>query len=66
MPNIHVRPSGALELEVLTAVTDMGSELFDGDCAALVIHEGADDYSSQPSGAAGPRIACGVVELQTE
>jgi Cu-Zn family superoxide dismutase len=66
MPNIHVPASGALELEVLTGVTDMDSQLFDGDGAALVIHEGADDYSSQPSGAAGPRIACGVIDLKTE
>ena len=27
----------------------------------FVIHEGADDFSSQPSGAAGRRIACGVL-----
>jgi len=29
---------------------------------AVVIHEGADDYISDPSGAAGGRIACGVIE----
>ncbi len=28
---------------------------------AVVIHGGADDFSSQPSGAAGARIACGVI-----
>ena len=28
---------------------------------AVVIHEGADDYISDPSGAAGGRIACGVI-----
>jgi Cu/Zn superoxide dismutase len=32
------------------------------DGAALVIHQGADDYRSQPAGAAGPRIACGVID----
>ena len=31
---------------------------------AVIIHEKADDLTSQPSGAAGPRIACGVVELK--
>jgi Cu-Zn family superoxide dismutase len=29
---------------------------------AIVIHEGPDDYSSDPAGAAGKRIACGVIK----
>jgi Cu-Zn family superoxide dismutase len=29
---------------------------------ALVIHEKADDYQSDPAGNAGPRIACGVIK----
>jgi len=29
---------------------------------AIIIHEGIDDCTSQPSGAAGSRIACGVIE----
>jgi len=32
--------------------------LMDSDGSALIIHGGADDYESQPSGAAGPRVAC--------
>lgn len=27
----------------------------------MVVHQGEDDMSSQPSGAAGPRVACGVI-----
>jgi Cu-Zn family superoxide dismutase len=34
----------------------------DEDGAALVVHEGADDYTTDPAGAAGPRIACGIIE----
>ena len=30
---------------------------------ALVIHAGADDYSSQPAGNAGARVGCGVIEI---
>ena len=30
---------------------------------AIIIHEGPDDFSSQPSGAAGPRIGCGEIVL---
>ncbi len=29
---------------------------------AVIIHNGADDFTSQPSGAAGPRVACGVIQ----
>ena len=29
---------------------------------AVVVHSGVDDYQSQPSGDAGDRIACGVIE----
>jgi len=27
----------------------------------VIVHAGADDLTSQPSGAAGPRVACGVI-----
>lgn len=41
---------------------------FDGENSiigkAVVVHAGEDDLSSQPSGDAGGRIACGVIELQ--
>lgn len=36
--------------------------LLDTDGAALVVHMAADDYMSQPSGAAGDRLACAVIE----
>ena len=29
---------------------------------AIIVHAGEHDYTSQPSGAAGPRIGCGVIE----
>lgn len=28
----------------------------------IIIHEGYDDFISQPSGSSGPRIACGVIK----
>ncbi len=34
--------------------------LLDADGAAFVIHAGADDYKTDPSGNSGGRIACGV------
>ena len=33
---------------------------------AVIVHGGTDDLSSQPSGAAGPRIACGVIGVAAD
>lgn len=67
MPNIHVTDSGSLKQEVLnTAISLNEGEdgyLMDEDGSAILIHAGADDYKSQPSGDAGDRIACGVIEM---
>lgn len=65
LPNIHM-PAGALRLEILVpgVVLAEGEQnsLLDEDGSAFVIHEGTDDYISDPAGDAGDRIACGVVE----
>lgn len=61
MPNIHVPATGSLEIEILNTGLVLDKSLFDEDGAAIVIHEGPDDYQSDPAGAAGPRIACGVI-----
>lgn len=71
MPNIHVPASGELHVEILNdrisleeagLLQDDDGPLFDGDGSALMIHSGADDYYTQPSGDAGDRIACAVIE----
>jgi len=45
---------------VLAPGVTMASVL-DADGAAVVMHQGVDDYATDPAGAAGDRIACGVV-----
>jgi Cu-Zn family superoxide dismutase len=42
-------------------ITAGAATLFDADGTALVVHAGADDQVSQPSGNSGDRIACGVL-----
>jgi Cu-Zn family superoxide dismutase len=63
LPNIHVPASGVLRVELmvpgLTLTGDGG--VLDADGGALVVHQFADDYASDPAGASGDRIACGVV-----
>lgn len=62
MPNLHLLASGRLEQEVLNPAVALDGALFDADGAAIVIHAGADDHVTNPAGAAGARIACGVIE----
>ncbi|MCB2048594.1 MAG: superoxide dismutase family protein [Novosphingobium sp.] len=70
MPNQFADAGGNLHAQMLNrsvVLSDMGDgALFDADGSALVIHGGADDYASQPSGAAGPRVACAVISAPKE
>ncbi|MEH6701951.1 superoxide dismutase family protein [Parasphingorhabdus sp.] len=53
--------TGALEAMVPGATLKDGDKaLLDADGAAFVVHEGADDLKTDPSGDSGGRIACGV------
>jgi Cu-Zn family superoxide dismutase len=64
LPNLHIPAGGTLEVEFLASQVSLApgaNTLLDGDGAALVIHEATDDYRTDPAGAAGARIACGVI-----
>jgi superoxide dismutase, Cu-Zn family len=64
LPNVHVPEDGRLAVEYFTDAVTLGAgatSVFDADGAAIVMHAGADDYSTDPAGAAGARIACGVI-----
>lgn len=64
MPNQHVGADGLLKTQILNTGVSLSpgpKSVFDADGTALVIHAGADDYASQPSGNAGGRIACAVI-----
>ena len=65
LPNIFVPANGEIEIEILGPFVTLSKEsedvLLDADGAAVVIHERADDYLTEPVGNAGARIACGVI-----
>jgi superoxide dismutase, Cu-Zn family len=64
LPNIYLG-EGELEVAFLTdqvTLEDGETSVFDDDGSAIVIHQGLDDYHSQPSGDAGDRVACGVIK----
>lgn len=60
LPNVTIPPGGTLTFEVLAHGVTM-AQVMDADGTAIVMHQGVDDYTSDPAGAAGDRIACGVV-----
>jgi Cu-Zn family superoxide dismutase len=65
LPNFAVDATGKakINLTVSTATLGPGSNsLFHDGGTALVIHAMPDDYKTDPTGNAGTRIACGVVE----
>jgi superoxide dismutase, Cu-Zn family len=65
MPNLHVPPTGTLEVELVNAAItlDKGkpNSVFHPGGSSVVIHGGKDDYMTDPAGDAGNRIACGVI-----
>jgi superoxide dismutase, Cu-Zn family len=65
LPNFEVGQDGKGKASVLASRVTLGdgpNSLFHPDGTALVIHEKADDYKTDPAGNAGARIACGVVQ----
>lgn len=64
MLNFTVFPNGAAKTTVVDSNVTMGTEpnsIFSNGGTALMVHEKADDMKTDPAGAAGKRIACGVI-----
>lgn len=63
MTNITVADDGTVSIDLTTPGGTMTGEnaLLDSDGAAVMVHEKADDYRTDPAGDAGSRIACGVI-----
>ncbi len=65
LPNFEVGADGRAKVSLVASHVTLGdgpNSLFHPEGTALVIHEKADDYMTDPAGNAGARIACGVVQ----
>jgi Cu-Zn family superoxide dismutase len=65
MKNFTVDAQGKADAKVEDKDVTLGSDahsLFSNGGTAIVIHAKADDYKTDPAGASGDRIACGVVK----
>ena len=64
LPNLLVGTDGRGSFEYTIPGASLargGNALLDADGAAVVVHQNADDYRTDPSGNSGNRIACGVL-----
>jgi Cu-Zn family superoxide dismutase len=60
MGNLEVNEEGVGIRDYIDKVIDMDKIIGRG----IIVHGGEDDLVSQPSGASGPRIGCGVIGIQ--
>ena len=62
MPNIKSNAEGVAQVDTTAAGTTLNGEpTTDIMGKAIVVHESPDDYTTQPSGNSGKRVACGVI-----
>lgn len=62
LPNIHTDAEGAAKAQVFSSLIRLDGSENSVRGRGLIIHAGPDDYTTQPSGGAGDRLACGVID----
>jgi len=63
LPNFDVAADGTGKVSYTAAgVTLADTSLFHAGGTAIMIHASADDYKTDPTGNAGARLACGVIQ----
>ena len=61
MPSLKADASGVAKFSYETKSVAVGSGASDIVGRALIVHRDPDDYTTQPTGNSGPRLACAVV-----
>ena len=62
MPNLRSDASGTASASFSLATLSVGSGANDVVGKGLIVHKDPDDYKTQPTGNAGARIACAVIQ----
>lgn len=63
MDNIVADGNGVAQVDVQALGVSLGGGATNIGGRAIVVHAMPDDYTSQPAGNAGARVACGVIQL---
>jgi len=63
LPNLTANEDGVATINYVNKkITADEAGKYSVNRLAFIVHAGADDYTSQPSGASGDRVACGIIE----
>ena len=61
LPSLKADASGVARFNFESAMIAVGSGVTDVVGKGLIVHRDPDDYKTQPTGNAGPRLACAVI-----
>jgi Cu-Zn family superoxide dismutase len=65
MPNVQINADGTGSYDhknSMVTLREGPTSLYDADGSSIIIHAGADDYKTDPTGNSGGRIACAVIQ----
>ena len=62
LPSIRANAQGVAHIDVKIGGVRVGSGMDDIVGRGLIVHRDPDDFTTQPTGNAGPRLACAVIQ----